>query len=400
MSSTVLVINAGSSSIKYQLLGDDEPILLCRGLAERIGEEGSRLQHTCNGTTTERVAPLADHSAAMDEIFATFDDVGPDLATSDLVAVGHRVVMGGRDIDAPVIVTDGIVATIERLSPLAPLHNPPSVAAMRAARRRLAHTPHVAVFDTAFFHDLPIAAATYALDRDVAQQFAIRRYGFHGISHQYVSAKAVEVLGGGVLGGDAAEYRQIVLHLGNGASASAIVGGKPIDTSMGLTPLEGLVMGTRAGDIDAAVVFHLSRVAGMSIDDIDQLLNQRSGLMGLTGTNDMRDVHRLVAAGQPSATLALEIYVRRLKKYIGAYTALMGGLDVLTFTAGVGEHDPIVRAAVADGLQVLDVRIDPARNAAASDAPRVISPDGARVSVLVVPTNEELAIARQARSIV
>ncbi|MBN2622363.1 MAG: acetate kinase [Acidimicrobiales bacterium] len=395
MNATVLVINSGSSSIKYQLIDPATGSSIAAGLVERIGEDGARLEHTHDGLTTERDARVPDHREGMRRALALFDDLGPSLPDAKVAAVGHRVVMGGRRFDGPTIIDDDVLATIERLAPLAPLHNPPNLVAVRAGLDLLPDVPHVAVFDTAFFHDLPDAAATYALDREVADRHAVRRYGFHGTSHEYVSAAAADVVGR-----DLADLRQVVLHLGNGASAAAVVGGRAVDTSMGLTPLEGLVMGTRTGDIDPAVVFHLVRTAGMTVDDIDDLFNKRSGMRGLTGHNDMREVHRLIAGGDPDARLALDVYVHRLKKYVGAYAAVMGGLDVLTFTAGVGENDPVVRARTAAGLQFLGVEVDPARNDERSDEPRVISPDGATVSVLVVPTNEELAIARQTMSVV
>lgn len=369
---TVLVLNCGSSSLKVQLVDPETGRSLASGVVERIGE------------------PKADAADALRRAL-----VGFDLDQAGIVAVGHRVVQGGREYSGPVCIDDDVLGVIERLSPLAPLHNPASLSGIRAARVLLPDVPHVAVFDTAFFHDLPDAAATYALDRTVAKAHGIRRYGAHGTSHRYVSARAAEVVGR-----DPSTLRQIVLHLGNGASASAVVGGRAVDTSMGLTPLEGLVMGTRTGDIDPAVVFHLARTAGMDIDTIDTLLNERSGMKGLCGDNDLRDVHRLVASGDADAALALDVYVHRLKKYIGAYAAILGGLDVLTFTAGVGENDPIVRARAIDGLGFLGLLVDPERNARRSDEARVISPDGAPVTVLVVPTNEELEIARQVRALV
>ncbi len=393
--SAVLVVNAGSSSIKYRLIDISDDTVVCSGLVQRIGESGATAEHTFAGTTTEREVPLDDHHAGLRLVMGLFDEVGPRLADAELVAVGHRVVMGGGDIDGPVLVTDELVAAVDALSPLAPLHNPPNLAAIAVARELLPDVPHVAVFDTAFFHDLPPAATTYAVDRAVAEKHAVRRYGFHGISHQFVSAQAAEVVGRPL-----GDLRQIVLHLGNGASASAVVGGRPVDTSMGMTPLEGLVMGTRGGDVDPGALLHLARTAGMSVDDLDDLLNHRAGMKGLTGRTDMRDVHRLVADGDATARLALDVYVRRLKKYVGAYAAVMGGLDVLTFTAGVGENDPITRAETCEGLGLLGVTIDPVRNAADTEGPRVISPDGAPVSVLVVPTDEELAIAHQAATLI
>jgi acetate kinase len=394
VSRTVLVLNAGSSSLKYQLVDPDDGTRLADGLVDRIGEDRSTIEHIAGDTTTERHASLASHEDALTAVIDLFDEVGPPLEQAGVVAVGHRVVMGGQEFDGPVLVDDAVLATIDALSPLAPLHNPANLAGITVARTLLPDVAHVAVFDTAFFHDLPAAAATYALDREVAERHGIRRYGFHGTSHQYVSEAAARFLGR-----DLADLRQVVLHLGNGASASAIAAGRPVDTSMGLTPLEGLVMGTRTGDIDPAVVLHLARTAGMSLDEIDALLNRRSGMRGLTGHNDMREVHRRIADGDDDARLGLDVYVHRLRKYVGAYTAVLGGLDVLTFTAGVGENDAVVRAQVAAGLGVLGIEVDPDRNAAGSDQPRRISPDGAAVAVLVVPTDEEIAIAQGAVSL-
>jgi len=391
VSGPVLVLNSGSSSIKYQLLDPAEGTRAATGLVERIGEDGSELTHRVGDHVERRREPLATHEAALAAVLGCFDAVGPDLATAGIVAVGHRVVMGGREFSDPVVVDDRVCATIEALAPLAPLHNPANLAGITVARRLLPDVPHVAVFDTAFFHDLPEAAATYAIDREVAAAHGIRRYGFHGTSHRYVSGRVAEVLGRPL-----AELRQVVLHLGNGASASAIAGGRPVDTSMGLTPLEGLVMGTRSGDLDPAVVLHLHRNVGMPIDDVDDLLNRRSGLRGLAGDNDLREVHRMIAAGDRDAELALDVYVHRLRRYVGAYAAVLGGLDALTFTAGVGEHDAVVRSRTCEGLGFLGIEIDPGRNETAGTGARVISPDGAPVAVLVVPTDEELAIARDA----
>lgn len=390
MTDTVLVINSGSSSIKYQLVDPAAGTALASGLVERIGERTGRVVHKHGAQTTERETTVADHGDGLRIVTGLFDEVGPSLAEAHVVAVGHRVVMGGRYYDGPVRVDEDVLATIERLSPLAPLHNPANLTGIRVARELFPDVPHVAVFDTAFFRNLPDDAATYALDREVAEQYSVRRYGAHGTSHQYVSTRAAEILGR-----DLAELRTVVLHLGNGASASAVKGGHAVDTSMGLTPLEGLVMGTRTGDIDPAVVFHLARNAGMSIDEIDNLFNKRSGLKGLTGVNDLRELHDLVAAGDTAARVGLDVYTHRLRKYIGAYAAVMGGLDVLAFTAGVGENDDVVRAEAVRGLEFLGVQIDPELNAGRMKEAKVISPAGARVAVLVVPTNEELAIARQ-----
>ncbi|MDD9206433.1 acetate kinase, partial [Georgenia sp. 10Sc9-8] len=380
MSATVLVINSGSSSIKYRLVDPAAGTALAGGLVERIGEDAGRLVHTTDEGSTEREEPVPDHGEGLRRVLDLFAEAGPDLTEAGIVAVGHRVVQGGKEFDGPVRITDDVVATIDRLGPLAPLHNPANLTGIEVARELLPDVPHVAVFDTAFFHDLPDAAATYALDRDVAERYDVRRYGAHGTSHQYVSARAAELVDRPAEG-----LRQVVLHLGNGASASAVAGGRAVDTSMGLTPLEGLVMGTRTGDIDPAVVFHLHRNAGMSIDEIDVLLNRRSGMKGLTGHNDLREVHNLAEAGEPEARLALAVYAHRLRKYIGSYAAVMGGLDVLSFTAGVGENDSEVRAAAVAGLEFLGIELDEARNEEGTSGARVISTDRSRVTVLVVP---------------
>lgn len=395
MSGSVLVLNSGSSSIKYQLIEPSTRSRLAVGIIDRIGEPVAGIEHTCDGETTERHQTIPTHREALETVLSLFDELGPRLADADVVAVGHRVVMGGRHFAGPALIDADVVDLIDHLAPLAPLHNPANLAGINVARELLPHITQVAVFDTAFFHDLPAAAATYALDREVAARHSVRRYGAHGTSHQYVSRKAAELLQR-----DVGQLRQIVLHLGNGASASAVRGGVAVDTSMGLTPLEGLVMGTRTGDIDPAVIVHLSRNAGMSIDEIDDLLNRRSGMKGLTGHNDMREVHALDAAGDAAARVALDVYVHRLKKYIGAYAAIMGGLDALTFTAGVGEHDAAVRAQTAAGLEFIGIEVDPVRNTASATGPRLISPEGAKVAVMVIPTDEEMAIALETMALV
>lgn len=390
---SVLVINSGSSSIKYQLVDPDTTKVIVSGLAERIGEEMGHIEHTHDGETTTVDVPISDHKSGLKKILDLFDEFGPHLGPETVRAVGHRVVQGGKYFDKAALITDEVQQLIEDLIPLAPLHNPAHLSGIKVARSLLPDIPHVAVFDTAFFQGLPAEAATYALDREVAEKYSIRRYGAHGTSHQYVSAKVSEFLGRD-------DLKQVVLHIGNGASASAVVNGHAVETSMGLTPLEGLVMGTRTGDIDPAVVFHLARVGGMSIDEIDNLFNRGSGLKGLTGSNDMREVQAGYDAGDEAATVAMDVYVHRLLKYIGSYTAIMGGIDTLTFTAGVGENSSEVRAMIAERLAPFGVTLDPEKNAVRSREPRVISTDDSRVKVLVVPTNEELAIARQAMDII
>ncbi|MEE6280729.1 acetate/propionate family kinase [Georgenia sunbinii] len=388
---TVLVINSGSSSIKYQLLVPGTGEVLAVGLVERIGEATGRIRHEHAGEQTELTEPVPDHAVGLRRVIDLFATEGPDLAEARVVAVGHRVVQGGKTYGEAVLIDDSVITRIEELIPLAPLHNAPNLRGIEVARELMPDVPHVAVFDTAFFHNLPDAAATYALNREVAERYSVRRYGAHGTSHQYVSRTAADVVGRPL-----AELKQIVLHIGNGASASAVDGGRAVDTSMGMTPLEGLVMGTRTGDIDPAIIFHLRRVAGFNVDEIDDLFNRRSGLKGLAGESDLREIHRLIAAGDPNARLALDVYTHRLRKYVGSYAAVLGGLDVLTFTAGVGENDAVVRAEACAGLEFLGVEIDPARNAVRSKEARVISTDGSRVTVLVVPTDEEREISRQA----
>ncbi|MFI6270366.1 acetate/propionate family kinase [Micromonospora zamorensis] len=367
--SRVLVLNCGSSSVKWRRYDGDQ--VLDHGTVERVGEPGG--------------GP-ADHASAVRQILDGLDLTG-------LTAVGHRVVHGGRKFSAPVLVDDAVLAAIKDLVPLAPLHNPANLAGIEVARAALPDIPQVAVFDTAFHHTLPEAAATYAIDREVAERYGIRRYGFHGTSHAYVSRRTAQLLGRPY-----EQLKTITLHLGNGASACAVANGRSVATSMGMSPLQGLVMGTRSGDLDPTVIFHLRREAGLSVDEIDDLLNHRSGLLGLTGVNDMREVLQRRAAGDRAAELAFDVYCRRITGYVGAYYALLGHVDAITFTAGVGEHAAPVRAAALAGLDRLGIAVDDARNDGEGD--RVISPDGAEVSVCVIRTDEEREIARQTRDVV
>jgi acetate kinase len=365
----VFVINSGSSSIKYQLVDVETGEAIVNGLIERIGEPGSKAK---------------DHVAGMK---IALDALGTG---HDITAVGHRVVHGGTVFTEATVITDKVEKQIDALSPLAPLHNPANLIGIRAARKALPDLPQVAVFDTAFHKTLAPAAYTYAIDAKVAAKYAVRRYGFHGTSHKYVSERAAQFLGRPLN-----DTKTIVLHLGNGASACAIDGGRSIDTSMGMTPLEGLVMGTRSGDLDPAILTYLHREAGLSFDELDDLLNLRSGLLGLTGEGDMRDVQDAATKGDAEAEAALAVYRHRIRHYIGAYLAQLGRLDALVFTAGVGENSVALRAQALDGLEGLGISVDPVRNAAVSKHARYISPDGSPVAVLVIPTNEELEIARQ-----
>lgn len=374
----VLVVNSGSSSLKYAVVAPDSGAKIADGVIERIGD-----------------GPVVDHGEALKVAFEQLTESGRPLESLGLVAVGHRVVHGGPDLYRPTLIDDGVFAQLGELEPLAELHNPPAVLGIEVAREALPDLPHIAVFDTAFFHDLPPAAATYAINRDIAQRWRVRRYGFHGTSHQYVSEQVA-----GFLGAPLESLNQIVLHLGNGASASAIVGGRPVDTSMGLTPLEGLVMGTRSGDIDPGIFSYLSRTAGMGVEEADDMLNERSGLLGLGGEIDFRILHRRIESGDAAAQLAYDVYIHRLRKYIGAYMALLGNTDVITFTAGVGENDAAVRRDALSGLTALGIELDERLNDSAGPSARRISADRSRTTVLVVPTDEELAIARACAALI
>jgi acetate kinase len=355
----VFVVNCGSSSLKWSVVDVDS------------GE-------TVGSGTVQRVE---DHAAALESVLA----VAP---LEGVAVVAHRVVHGGERFSAPVLINDAVLAAIRDLSVLAPLHNPANATGIEIALRAFPQLPHVAIFDTAFHATLPPRAYTYAVPR----AWGVRRYGFHGTSHAYVSREAARVLGRAV-----EDVNVIVLHLGNGASATAVAGGRSIDTSMGLTPLEGLVMGTRSGDVDPALVLHVRRTRNLSTDEIDTVLNSRSGLLALAGDNDMREVHRRAAAGDTAAELALDVYCYRIRKYVGSYLAALGGADAIAFTAGIGENDPFVRARSLAGLERLGIVVDADRNAAGET---VISPDGAATAVLVIPTNEELEMATQAAALV
>lgn len=367
----VFVLNAGSSSLKYRLVDPGTGEASASGTIERIGEQGG---------------DVPDARAAVRKALDRLQHAGGP----EPVLVGHRVVHGGERFAAATVIDDAVERAIDDLSALAPLHNPANLAGIRAARAALPDVPHVAVFDTAFHRTLPPAAATYAIDPDLAARHGVRRYGFHGTSHRFVSRAAAAFLGRPV-----EATKLIVLHLGNGASACAVDGGVSVDTSMGMTPLPGLVMGTRSGDLDPSVLFHLHREAGLGFDELERMLNSGSGLKGLTGSGDMRDVRAAAARGDLAARTALDACAHRIRHYVGAYLAELGALDAVVFTAGVGEHDAATRAQSLAGLAGLGIRVDPQRNAAPASGARRISPDGAPIAVLVVPTDEELEIARQ-----
>jgi acetate kinase len=376
----VLVINSGSSSLKYQLIDPQGEAIVASGLIERIGEGGS--------------AGTADHTAAFQLMLDELRGEGVDTGTQ-LVAVGHRVVHGGERFVSPVRVTEEVKREIAELAALAPLHNPPNLAGIVAAETTFPGVPQVAVFDTAFHRTLSEAARTYAIDARLAEKHGIHRFGFHGISFEYVASATARHLGQPL-----SELKLLVFHLGNGASVCAIDGGKSVETSMGMTPLEGLMMGTRGGDIDPGILLSLQRDAGLTVDELDEMLNHSSGLLGLGGFGDVRDVQAASRAGDANAKLAIEVYIHRIRGYLGAYLAHLGGADAVVFTAGVGENNADIRAGALDGFDWLGIRIDPELNESASHSARTISARNSAISVLVVPTNEELEIARQALSVI
>ncbi len=372
----ILVLNSGSSSIKYELYDMVDRSLLIGGAAERIGEADSE---------------LVDHAAALDHIMGSLAAAGALDDASELLAIGHRVVHGGEAFREPCLIDEEVVETIRELSSLAPLHNPANLLGIEVAIARRPDVPQVAVFDTAFHQSIPPRAYRYAVPEDWYRQHGVRRYGFHGSSHGYVTKRAARALERPL-----EETNVIVLHLGNGASVAAVRGGKSIDTSMGLTPLEGLVMGTRGGDLDPGVLLHMARHAGLSGDEIDATLNRRSGLAGLCGLSDMRDILRRETEGDARAKLALEVYVYRIRKYIGAYAAVLGRVDAIVFTAGVGENSPEIRERACAGLEVLGIRLDTGLNRADGSGARAIHQQGSSPAIWVIPTDEELEIAEQA----
>jgi len=391
VSGLVLVLNSGSSSIKSQLVDPVAGTAVASGLVERIGEPEGRVVFSFADKRFEHSGPIVDHADGLRLANQIFAEHGLDLGVAGIKAVGHRVVHGGKLFYKPTLINDATLSEIERLADLAPLHNPANAIGIKVARKDFPDIPHVAVFDTGFFHSLPDAAATYAIHRDIAEKFGIRRYGFHGTSHEYVTGEVAKILHS-----DPTRLNTIVLHLGNGASASAVRGGVAVETSMGLTPLEGLVMGTRCGDIDPGVLMHLHRSAGMNVEQVDELLNQNSGLKGMCGVNDFRELCAQMEAGSEAAKLAYGVYTHRLRKYIGAYLAVLGRVDAIAFTAGVGENAANVREDSLSGLERHGVEVDPERNRSSVRGARVISTDDSETTVLVVPTNEELAIARAA----
>ncbi len=393
----VLVVNCGSSSLKYQLIDMGNEELLAIGLAERIGISGSLVTHETIGKEEVVIEKdLEDHKITLQIVMdaLTNPEHGVIKSMDEISAVGHRVVHGGEEFTSSVLITDDVIAEIEGCANLAPLHNPPNLMGIHACKELLPDVPMVAVFDTAFHQTMPSQAYIYALPYELYEKYGVRRYGFHGTSHMYVARRAAEILGKPI-----EDLKIVTCHIGNGASMTAVDGGKSIDTSMGLTPLEGLVMGTRCGDIDPAIIPFLADKEGLSFQELDDLMNKKSGLFGLSGlSNDLRDILKAAEEGNDRAQLALDVYNRRIKKYIAAYAAVMGGLDVIVFTAGVGENSIETRKESCSGLEFLGVEIDDEKNDVRGKE-TIISSDNSKVKVLLIPTNEELAIARETRDI-
>ena len=393
----ILVINCGSSSLKYQLIDMDGEKVLCKGLCERIGMESSMITHEANGHKATTPAIFPTHTEAFAEVVKKMttgegkciDDV------SEISAIGHRVVHGGEKFKASCLITDEVINTIRELSPLAPLHNPAGILGIEAARKVFGNIPMVAVFDTAFHSTMPPKAYMYAIPYEYYEKYGVRRYGFHGTSHKYVSQQAAEMLGRPL-----EELRLITCHLGNGSSICAINGGKSFDTSMGFTPLDGLPMGTRAGNIDPAIIEFLAEHENMDAHEVINILNKKSGMLGISGvSSDFRDLDAAVADGNARAALAKDMFNLSVKKIIGSYVAEMGGVDAIIFTAGVGENDRSVRWDVCEHLEYLGIKIDPEKNKYRGKQ-MDISIDWARVRVLVIPTNEELMIAKDTERLV
>jgi acetate kinase len=394
----VLVINSGSSSIKFNVFGLDGLKELASGVLERIGEGESRLNYRSLSMHPEEASytgRVPDHTGGFSWIFSVISGSGVIRDEKELYGIGHRVVHGGERFKSPVLIDKDVIETIRTLIPLAPLHNPSNLLGIEAAMKTFGKVPQVSVFDTAFHRTMPPHAFHYALPHDLYTGHAVRRYGFHGTSHRYVARRAA-----GHLGKKPGEVNLVTLHLGNGASATAIRAGRSVDTSMGLTPLEGLMMGTRCGDLDPALPFYLKRECGMSWDEVESLLYHKSGLKGVSGTNDMRDIHRLMSEGHKPARLALEMYCYRVKKYIGAYLAVLGSIDAVVFTGGIGENSALVRKLSCEGLKNLGISIDAKKNESAGTEISEVHVDGAGIKILVVKTDEEAEIARQTVEIV
>ena len=395
----VLVLNCGSSSLKYQLINTDTEDVLAKGLCERIGMEGSAIaHHPAGGQKVKELVAMPDHTVAVKNVIAKLTDktVGVISSLAEIDAVGHRMVHGGENFTSSAVINDDVLKAIEECNDLAPLHNPANLIGVRSCQDVMPGVPMVAVFDTAFHQTMPKKAYMYGIPYEYYNKYKIRRYGFHGTSHDFVSKRAAEILGK-----DRKDLRIIVCHLGNGASVSAVQYGESVDTSMGLTPLEGLIMGTRSGDLDPAIVSFIAEKEGLSASQVVDILNKKSGVLGLSDglSNDFRDLVEAGAAGNQLAQGALDAYAYRVGKYIGAYAAAMKGVDVIAFTAGAGENNAEVRAMIGEYIEFLGTNIDPERNKIRGEE-TILSDEGAKVVTMVVPTNEELAIARETARLV
>jgi acetate kinase len=390
----VFVINSGSSSIKYQLIRMPDATVVCAGLVDRIGLEGATIHHKIfkptGEETVKKTIPLPDHAAGLHEAarLLTDEKIGVIADPSEIHVVGHRVVHGGERFAKTMVLTAEVKDGIKKLFPLAPLHNPPNYLGIEVAEKIFTQATQVGVFDTAFHQTMPAVAYRIAIPHTLYQEHSIRNYGFHGTSHKYVSAKAMEYLG-------KSESKLITIHLGNGCSMAAVKDGICVDTSMGFGPMNGLIMGTRAGDIDQSLIFHLINELGYTPEKVNTLLNKKSGMLGLTGFSDMRDVTAEYKKGNKMAILAYDMYAYHIRKYIGAYAAVLNGLDAVIFTAGVGENDALTRSLATRNLEYLGIEMDEEKNTAAGKGIREINTPGSRVKILIVPTNEELEIARQ-----
>ena len=388
----ILVINCGSSSLKYQLINSDTEAVLAKGLCERIGIDGALTYQPAGGEKEVTEIPMPTHSEAISAVIAALTDEkkGVVKSLSEIGAVGHRVVHGGEKFTSSCLINDETMAAIEECNDLAPLHNPANLIGIRACQKLMPGVPNVAVFDTAFHQTMPEVAYIYGIPYEYYEKYKVRRYGFHGTSHSYVSKRAAEMLGKKV-----EDLKIIVCHLGNGASICAVDHGKSVDTSMGLTPLEGLVMGTRSGDIDPAIIDFVGKKEGLDLDGMNNILNKKSGMLGISGvSSDGRDLGAAAAAGNERAKLALDVFDYDVIKYIGSYAAVMNGVDAICFTAGIGENNIEMRANVCSHLGYLGAKLDPEKNDVRGEE-RIISTDDSKVKILLVPTNEELAIARE-----
>ena len=394
----VLVINAGSSSLKYKLIDMSTEAVMAKGLCERIGIDGSKLSHTPAGSDKVVVEKdMPNHSVAIKMVLdaLTDKDHGVIADMSEISAVGHRLVHGGEFFSGSVLITDEVKKAVEECNPLAPLHNPANLTGVAACEEAMPGVPNVGVFDTAFHQTMPAEAYMYGIPYEYYEKYKIRKYGFHGTSHNYVAHRVAEMMGKPI-----EELKIITCHLGNGSSIAAVDGGKVVDTSMGLTPLDGLVMGTRSGSIDPAIIKFLADNEGLSIDEIDNILNKKSGVLGISGvSSDFRDLEAASAEGNERATLALEMFFHSVKGYIGRYASIMGGVDVITFAGGVGENGPETRAAILSGHEFMGIKIDDAKNKTRG-VEAEISTDDSKVKVFVVPTDEELTIARDTKRII